>query len=249
MAAHSFLELAERLVTEPLDKAELRDALSRDDVAGWLGERGFGDLDPDDVTTAMAHVADAMPPRVAAELGDGASLEGLAEVDLGALGLEDLDDYRPIDTTEPTDLDDLEESLPFEVGAPDTLDDDQLTDDADGLTETDEVDEDQLAEGEEPDTEELDEGLAPALRVADAEPTGDGTGTDELEDLDELADGPALPDVPTLIEDALDESGLGEMPDPTDAVEEHQVRDIDDIDAGLVELDEDRGDFWQDDDF
>jgi hypothetical protein len=253
MAAHSFLELAERLVTEPLEKAELRDAMSRDDVAGWLGERGFGDLDPEDVSTAMAHVADAMPPRVAAELGGDASLEGLAEVDLAALGLDDLDDYRPIETADTTDLDELEESFGFEAAPPDTLDDEQLTD---------EVDEDQLGEDDDLDTNELDtndldtdeldsdelEDLAPAARVAD-DGTAEETGGPEGSLLDELRDGGALPDVPTLVEDALDESGLGEMPDPGDEAEQHQARDLDDIDAGLVELDEDRGDFWQDDDF
>ncbi|MDY7100211.1 MAG: hypothetical protein S0880_03400 [Actinomycetota bacterium] len=247
MAAHSFLELAERLVTEPLEKAELRDAMNRDDVGGWLDDRGFGDLDPEDVATAMAHVGDAMPPRVAAELGDEASLADLAEVDLASLGLDDLDDYRPLDEHDDADGD--------------TTDDlDDLVEDLAGPEPTDGIDDEGL-DGDGIDAgltdvgdEAGDAGDAPGgTRALDDEHTDEiDAGLEDLSDTDPIdldaGGAPALPDVPTLVEESLDESGLGELPDLSDTTGDDHASGVDDIDSDLVDLDE-SGDLWQDDDF
>lgn len=114
MSTNTFLGLAERLLTDPSAK----DAYA-DDPEGFLEAEGFGALSTDEVATGLRHVAQVLPPTVAEAVDPDAGLDGLAELDLAALGVDDLEDFST-----PLDVEDL--------AAPDDGDADEI-DDIDGL--------------------------------------------------------------------------------------------------------------------
>src|SRR4029453_1138311 len=63
METPSLLDLTRALATDDATKAAFRA-----DPEGFLEERGWGDLEPDDLATALAHVADALPVHLAGAL-------------------------------------------------------------------------------------------------------------------------------------------------------------------------------------
>ena len=98
MSTNTFLGLSERLLTDPAAKAAYAA-----DPQGFLEAEGFGALSPDEVSTGLRHVAQVLPPSVAEAVEPDAGLDGLAEVDLAALGVDGLDDFST-----PLEVDDLE---------------------------------------------------------------------------------------------------------------------------------------------
>ena len=135
----SLLRLFEQLVADPTAKAQFRE-----DSAGFLDEAGFGDLPLEHLAEALFHAADSFPPALAQAIDLEGGLEGLADLDLGALGLTEFVDFGllfgPVDgLLEAFDLDDsdqdeadLDEADLDEAGSDEAgLDQDEL--DADDL--------------------------------------------------------------------------------------------------------------------
>jgi hypothetical protein len=86
----TFLALVEGLIGDPAEKAAYAA-----DPDNYLSSHGFGELDSEDVRTALSHTADAFPPRLAAVIDPDAGLAPVAQVDLGQLGLSGFDEYAP----------------------------------------------------------------------------------------------------------------------------------------------------------
>lgn len=127
----SLLDLTRALATDDATKAAFQA-----DPEGFLRDRGWGDLDPADLATALDHVADALPVHLAGALfelgGDGLGvvdqLVGVATIDpvdaerswseltgdghdLGLADLDDLDDDLASEREgglDPAELDDAD---------------------------------------------------------------------------------------------------------------------------------------------
>ncbi|MPY95376.1 MAG: hypothetical protein GEV08_20675 [Acidimicrobiia bacterium] len=85
MAEYSLLELASRLAADPGEKA-----IYQTDPPGYLDARGYGELSPGELRDALGHVADSVPPELAAVIDPSAGLDQLASADLAELGLDEL---------------------------------------------------------------------------------------------------------------------------------------------------------------
>jgi hypothetical protein len=86
----TFLALIEGLIGDPAEKAAYAA-----DPDNYLSSHGFGDLDDEDIRTALSHSADSFPPRLAAVIDPDAGLAPVADVELGQLGLSSFDEYAP----------------------------------------------------------------------------------------------------------------------------------------------------------
>jgi hypothetical protein len=86
----TFLALIEGLIGDPAEKAAYAA-----DPDNYLSTHGFGDLDDEDIRTALSHSADSFPPRLAAVIDPDAGLAPVADVELGQLGLSSFDEYAP----------------------------------------------------------------------------------------------------------------------------------------------------------
>jgi hypothetical protein len=201
----TFLALMEGLIGDPAEKAAFAA-----DPDNYLSANGYGDFDSEDVRTALAHTADAFPPRIAAVIDPDAGLAPVAEVDLGQLGLSSVDDYAP-------PLDD-------DVGGEDAVDGDGLaadTPDGDAPAQTElhrDVDIDLDGDGI-PDAPAATAAAGGAHDVADAatasastgdtgDDDGDGGPLDAVGDADELPT-PAFATAADPFNDPFADPGLG----------------------------------------
>jgi hypothetical protein len=177
----SLLELSHALATDDATKASFRA-----DPEGFLAEQGYGDLSPDDLATALGHVADALPVALAAAIGEAVDtgagvtdqLAGLASIDPDeaqarwddlTAAPDDTDalddtDGEPLDGLDPADLDRGDGLAPAH----------ERSDEADDLGE--DVDEDLDRGDGDPDLAELG-GMAPAQEDKQLEALDDGFGT------------------------------------------------------------------------
>jgi hypothetical protein len=123
----SLLELSRSLATDDATKAEFRA-----DPEGFLAQHGYGDLAPDDLATAMVHVADALPVALAsavtaaidpaADLADQlAGLAGIDPDDAEARWVELTSDPAAIDDLDTGDVD-LDEPDADAIGGLDPAD-------------------------------------------------------------------------------------------------------------------------------
>jgi hypothetical protein len=203
MASPSLLQLTRALATDDETKAAYRE-----DPDTFLAARGHGDLDPQDLATALEHVADALPAPLAAalttagEAGDSTAdlLAGVAGIDPTAAELawaartgeasDDLLDEQPEHDlgVDPQDLD---------LDGPDREDTDLDADPAD-------LDEGDQPGGHDPAGGSLGEADEPGgfdRAPADESATfgtGTGTGTDAAAD---AAAGDDPPDAPVAGDD------------------------------------------------
>ncbi len=85
MPGYSLLELATRLAADASEKLRYQH-----DPGAYLGTHGYGELTSDEVHTAMGHVADSVPPELAAAIDPDGGLGQLVGVDLPDLGIDEL---------------------------------------------------------------------------------------------------------------------------------------------------------------
>jgi hypothetical protein len=130
------LDVAEDLIGDPAAKAAFAE-----DPDGFLAERGLDGLTGDDLSTALEHVADALPAATAARLpsfepgseplevlGELAAVEPPTDseaLDFGAGAAEDLDQEPEAAEDEPEVTAQLDEPEPAD-DAPDTHPDDEF---------------------------------------------------------------------------------------------------------------------------
>ena len=93
----SLLQLVEALVSDPEAKADYGR-----DPDGYLSQRGFGDLDANDVTEALGHAADSFPPALASQVQPDDGFAALTSIELDDLGMSGVEDYSSSAPT-PTD--------------------------------------------------------------------------------------------------------------------------------------------------
>ena len=93
----SLLQLVEALVSDPEAKADYGR-----DPDGYLSQRGFGDLDANDVTEALGHAADSFPPALASQVQPDEGFAALTSIELDDLGMSGVEDYSSSAPT-PTD--------------------------------------------------------------------------------------------------------------------------------------------------
>jgi hypothetical protein len=206
VAEYSLLELASRLAADPGEKA-----LYQTDPPGYLDSRGYGELSPDELHDALGHVADSVPPELAAVLDPSAGLDQLAEADLNELGIEELFGV-PVEPVPDTGLGEA----PSEA----------FDDDPSGLDALDDEFDDEL------DDEFVDDGPGQDgddATSTTAAPTGDELAPTEQgtsDDLDAVA---------ARGEDALDDDGGLSTPDPFGAAADSG---FDTVEDPFVDLDE-----------
>lgn len=98
----TFLQVVELLLTNDDAKAAYTN-----NPTGFLDSHGFGSFDPDDVTEAMGHSADALPASVARHLD--------ADHGLGSAATLDLDEHGLSLDREPIDVDIFDEPVADDV--------------------------------------------------------------------------------------------------------------------------------------
>jgi hypothetical protein len=209
VAEYSLLELASRLAADPGEKA-----VYQNDPPGYLGSRGYGELSPTELHDALGHVADTVPPELAAVIDPSAGLDQLASADLAELGISELHGV-PAEPAELAELDPTDDVDGFD-------DDPGDLDDLDDLEATTEAG---LDEGGDADVDDLPSSAAEAATPAAAAPGGGSA--DDLDGLDDLDDGPASAEVPFPTQD-----------DPFAELDDGVTFDADDHDDALQGFDQ-----------
>jgi hypothetical protein len=209
----SLLDLTRALATDDATKAAFRE-----DPEGFLAERGWGDLAPDDLAVALGHVADALPVHLANALGD------VADPGLGLL-----DQLAGVATIDP---DQAQASWAELTADPADLDADAETDATAGGDESDELE----AVTSDPDLDEGPDdagaegkagGLDPADLDADATDLDDRAGgLDPADEGDLAAKGVFAKGAGAEPEPAANGNGFGRgRPDETDDTDHQILRD------------------------